>query len=99
MSRPLWHCWVWHSSPSRCSASCTLANVGEPDLLRDYPWLIVDITVGALAFMWGFVVLLTEYPGVQTVAVGILVVISCLVAPMGLMFALMAASRVAGGGD
>ena len=76
-----------------------LANVGEPDLLRNYPWLIVDITVGALAFMWGFVVLLTEYPGVQTVAVGILVVISCLVAPMGLMFALMAASRVAGGGD
>jgi len=76
-----------------------LANVGEPDLLRNHPWLIVDITVGALAFMWGFVVLLAEYPGVQTVAVGILVVISCLVAPMGLMFALMAASRVAGGGD
>jgi hypothetical protein len=75
-----------------------LANFGEPDLLRDYPWLIIDVTLGALAFMWGFVVLLTEYPAVQTVAVGLLVVISCLVAPMGLMFALVAA-RATGGGD
>ena len=75
-----------------------LANFGEPDLLRDYPWLIIDVTLGALAFMWGFVVLLTEYPGGSDRGGWPPRRDLMPVAPMGLMFTLLAAGAT-GGGD
>ena len=68
-----------------------LANVREADFLRDQPWLMFDLTVGGLAFLWAFVILLKDYPAVQTMAVGIVTIISCFVAPFVLSYALLPA--------
>ena len=75
------------------------ANLREPDLLREEPWLVILLTFGGLAFLWGFVLLLTDYPEVQSMAFDLLTVVSFLVAPMVLLCAVAVATASGGGGD
>ena len=66
-----------------------LADVRDVAVLRDQPWLMFDLTFGGLAFLWAFVILLKDYPAVQTMAIGVVTIISCFVAPFVLAHALL----------
>ncbi len=76
-----------------------LANVGEPDFLQEHLWLVADLFLGILAFLWGVVILLARYRRVQSVAVGVLIAITSIATPVGILVFGSLLARSAGGAD
>ena len=57
------------------------------------------IFLGILAFLWGVVILLARYRRVQSVAVGVLIAITSIATPVGILVFGSLLARSAGGVD